>query len=187
MKNNAHLDETEEHRLKRFQDGPPAESILTLLNSIDNYFNNEIQYVLGNETYQTTLMLLGIHAAILTISEAFYDQTGLTGYKRYLEQYVDGNSDERKFSLIAERLHKWRNVLAHQWLSASGHGIGYAYEITEGWKEEDGILYINPSIYAHQYIQAFRLGGKLWDYRNQFSESELESIKMRIINKYMKK
>ena len=45
-KNNAHGGETPEQRLKRFQTNGPIETIETLLNSIDNFFNNEIYAVL---------------------------------------------------------------------------------------------------------------------------------------------
>lgn len=42
MKNNAHKIESLEYRINRFKNSSPIESISTLLNSIDNFFNNEI-------------------------------------------------------------------------------------------------------------------------------------------------
>lgn len=186
MKNNAHLGESKEARLKRFQANGPNEAILTLLNSIDNFFNNEIRYIVNQETQQTSLMLIGIHAAILTIAEAFYGKSGLKGYTRFLKDFVDQELPNQKFSTIAKELHDWRNIIAHQWLSAKGHNFGYAFTIDEGWKREDDVLYINPAIYAKQYLGAFVGGGKIWDYRDLFSTEELTQIQQRIINKFVR-
>jgi len=186
MRNNAHLEEAFEHRLKRFQSNSPGESIQTLLDSINNYFNNELRYIVEHETYQTSLLIMGIHASILTIAEAFYDQKGLSGYKLFLERFVDGKLSEQKFSEIAGEIHAWRNILAHQWMSVRGHNFGYAYEIAEGWKREDGTLYLNPRVYAQQYLDAFGLNGRIWQYRDKFSDKELEEIKQRIIEKFVK-
>ena len=81
MQNNAHQIEPFEKRLARFQNGSPIESIETLLNSIANFFNNEI--VLTPEKYQTSLLFLGIHSVALTISEIFWDINGEAGFKKY--------------------------------------------------------------------------------------------------------
>lgn len=186
-KNNAHIGETSEKRLKRFQDGSPIESIETLLNSIDNYFNNEIRATIRDLQYpQTSLLFLGIHAAILTISEAFFNDKGASGYKLFLQKYVDGTEDANQFSLIAEDIHDWRNIIAHQWLSNKGHGLSYAYGLDQGWKREDDILHINPRIYCEHYLDAFSGGGKIWRYSSDLTQHELEEIKQRIINKFVK-
>ena len=55
--------ETKEARLARFMSGPPEEAIETLLNSIANYFNNEI--ALTPDHHQTSLLFLGIFAILL--------------------------------------------------------------------------------------------------------------------------
>lgn len=186
-KNNSHLGETAERRLERFQNGSPIESIETLLNSIDNYFNNEIRDTISNLRYpQTTLMFLGIHAAILTISEVFFNDKGSSGYKLFLESYVDNKGRTDNFSLIADDIHKWRNIVAHQWLSTKGHSLAYTYDSDKGWMRENGILYINPRVYCEQYLAAFRGGGKIWLYSQYFTQDELEVIKQRIINKFVK-
>lgn len=187
MKNNAHLNESFEKRLARFENGSPVEAIETLLNSIDNFFNNEIRATIGeNQNPQTSLMFLGVHACILTISEAFFDDKGMAGYKRFLEEFIDKADDPNKFSLIAHDIHKWRNVVAHQWLSARGHQISYAYELNQGWKKEDNLLHVNPRIYCTQYLEAFMANGKIWNYSRMFTEIELEAIKRRIIDKFIK-
>lgn len=187
MKNNAHLGESQEKRLKRFQDGSPVESIETLLNSIDNYFNNEVRATIADEQYpQTSLMFLGVHAAILTISEAFFNDKSSNGYKLFLENFVDGDDEPSKFSLISEDIHAWRNIVAHQWLSTKGHSLSYAYTLEVGWRKEDDILHINPKIYCEKYLAAFKAGGRIWRYSDMFNAAELEAIKQRIITKFVR-
>lgn len=185
--NNSHLGETAKQRLKRFQDGSPIESIDTLLNSIDNYFNNEIRATVSDTQYpQTSLLFLGVHAAILTISEVFFNDKSVAGYKLFLEKYVDNENDAEKFSLIAEEMHTWRNIVAHQWLSVKGHDLAYAYDMEGGWRWEDGILYVNPKKYCELYLAAFKGGGRIWQYSQHFTQEELEVIKQRIIKKFVK-
>ncbi|GMX58530.1 MAG: hypothetical protein MCSN_1840 [Candidatus Microsyncoccus archaeolyticus] len=184
--NRAHQ-EPRDDRLARFQNNPPAEIIDTLLNSIDNYFNNEIRITVGEANYQTSLLFLGIHSVALTISEGLFDKSGLDGYKIFLETFVDEGESDLKFSSIASLLHDWRNVLAHQWLGSVGHKIGYDYRMDEGWQEREGITFINPRIYCNQYLKAFGQGGKAWNYQNLLSEDELNSAKQRLINKYIKR
>jgi|SRR3989338_705180 len=182
MENRAH-GESKEKRLLRFQNNPPVEAVDTLLNSIDNFFNNEIR--LAPDNAQTSLLFLGIHAVALTISEVFFNKTGLEGYKLFLEKFVDGKSENTRFSAIAELIHDWRNVLAHQWLGSVGHEIGYDYKMEFGWQERDGVVFINPKIYCEYYLGAFSSGGKIWGYDKIFTESELQAIKNRIIKKYL--
>ncbi|MFZ3009931.1 MAG: hypothetical protein WA030_02850 [Candidatus Microsaccharimonas sp.] len=185
MKNNTYKGESREDRLARLQKGSYVEAIETLLNSIDNYFNNEIR--LTPDNHQTSLLFMGIHASALTISEAFFDESGMTGYKHFLEEYVDGEADDRKFSEIAETIHDWRNVLAHQWLGSIGHQVGYDYDMEAGWERRDEVIFINPRIYYEQYSSAFKAGGRIWDYQKNFTEDQLDNIKLRIINKFLKK
>lgn len=184
MENRAHQGETPERRLHRLQDNHPIEAIETLLNSIDNFFNNEIRVTIAGENYQTSLLFLGIHAAALTIAEAFWGQGGPAGYKKFIEQYMDGDTEDRQFSKIADLIHKWRNVIAHQWIGSVGHEIGYDYTMTLGWRVKDGTTFINPKIYCESYLGAFSAGGKIWRYDKLFSEDEMQKIKERIIAKY---
>lgn len=118
MKNNAHM-ESKEKRIRRLKQGSPIEAIETLLNSIDNFFNNEI--ISTPNYHQTSLLFLGIHATALTISEALFGEKGENGYRIFLEKFVDGQTDNTKFSRIANILHDWRNILAHQWIGSMGH------------------------------------------------------------------
>jgi hypothetical protein len=185
MENRAHQGETKEHRLYRLQNSHPIEVIETLLNSIDNFFNNEIR--LTPENKQASLLFMGVHASALTIAEAFVDKGGPEGYAWFLETFVDGATDDTRFSLIARSIHDWRNVLAHQWIGSIGHVIGYDYAMPLGWERRDEVLFINPKIYCEKYLAAFAVGGKIWRYDTLFYLEELESIKERIVRKYQEK
>ena len=184
--NNSHM-EPKEKRLKRFQDGHPIEIIETLLNSIANYFNNEIKLTTEGENNQTILLFLGIHASALTISEVLFGKTGPAGYELFLKTFVDGNTPDTKFSDIATLIHDWRNVLAHQWLGSIGHTIGYDYTMEKGWEQRDNITFINPRIYNEHYLAAFATGGKIWQCDKLLTEAELEAANTRLIEKYKAK
>jgi hypothetical protein len=182
MQNRTHRGESKEQRLRRFQAGAPIESIETLLNSIDNYFNNEIS--LTPAAYQTSLLFLGIHAVAMTIAEAFWNSSGAAGYKKFLETFVDGVKDKR-FSDIADEIHDWRNVLAHQWIGSVGHEIEYDYDMQLGWERRGDVLAINPKIYCEQYLSAFSAGGKIWGYDKILTPEELGQASDRIVKKYV--
>lgn len=182
MKNNTY-NETKAARLKRFQENSYVESIETLINSINNYFNNELRITPDN--YQSSLLFMGVHASALTIAEVFFGESKFKGYKHFLEAYVDGDTEDKKFSEIASTIHSWRNVLAHQWIGSIGHKIAYDYEMKQGWRKQGDVIVINPRIYCEQYLDAFKAGGKIWKYRQTFSAEELEAIKTRIIKKYL--
>lgn len=184
MKNNAHI-ESKTRRLQRLTQNPPVEAIETLLNSISNFFNNEIS--LTPTYHQTSLLFLGIHAASLTISEALFDKKGEAGFRTFLKVFVDGPTEGTSFSQISNILHDWRNILAHQWIGSMGHEIEYDYQMTEGWKIDEGGIKINPRIYCDRYLAAFSAGGKIWKYNSILPESELEKAKWRIVAKYERK
>jgi len=185
MKNNAHQIEPYEKRLARFQNGSPIESIETLLNSIANFFNNEI--IIASGKFQTSLLFLGIHAVALTVSEIFWGLTGEPAYKKFLELFVDGGTENLNFSIVAKEIHTWRNILAHQWLGKEGYNIQYNYEMIQGFELKNGLLTINPKKYCDCYIKAFSAGGKIWEYIKRLNSSELNNAKQKIINKFVKK
>jgi len=184
MQNNAH-NEPKDSRLSRFENNPPAEIIDTLLNSIDNHLNNEIRATLNEKPYQTTLLFLGIHASILTISYGLYGKDDGRAYKTFLEQFVDGATPDTKFSDIAELIHDWRNVLAHQWIGSIGHSIGYDYEMALGWEVRDEVTFINPKIYAEHYLNALKSSSSLWRFDAILTTDELEAAKVRLLKKYV--
>jgi hypothetical protein len=186
--NRSHNSESQEHRLERLK-SHPVEAIETLLNSIANYFNNEIGVTPSH--YQTSLMFLGVHASALTVGEVFFANESpnsmFKDYKQFLETFVDGDTDDLKFSLIAEDIHNWRNILAHQWLGSMGHRIEYDYQLDLGWEKRDDILVINPKTYCEAYLKAFSLGGKIWKYDKIFTEEQLMQIHERIVRKFENK
>lgn len=184
MKNNAHS-EIKEHRLRRFQQNHPIEIIDTLTNSINNYFNNEIALTVKDENYQSSLLFLSIHAVALTISEGLFGKTGPDGYKLFLEKFVDGETADTKFSVIAQSIHDWRNVLAHQWIGSIGHSIGYDYMMPFGFEIRDEVLFINPKIYCEHYLKAFGTDGKIYKYREYLTVDEMEQAKNRLVKKYL--
>jgi len=184
MENRTHTEPLEK-RIKRFQNGNPVEIIETLLNSIANFFNNEIRITTEENHYQTSLLFLGIHAVALTISEGFFNKRGAEGYKIFLEKFVDGNTPDTKFSQIAKTIHNWRNILAHQWLGIGGYNIGYDYASKRGWEKRDETIFINPRIYCEHYLNAFSANGRLWDYQKMFTEEELSQIKDRLLEKFL--
>lgn len=184
MENNAHA-ETKENRLRRFQSGPPCEVVSTLLNSIATFFNNEIAITTQGNNYQSSLLFLGVHSVALTISEAFFNKSGSDGYKLFLAKFVDGNTPDTKFSTIAQSIHDWRNVIAHQWIGSIGHSIAYDYNMSSGWEQRDSILFINPKVYLEYYLKAFGSGGKIWDWEIMLTEEEKERSKNKLIAKYI--
>ncbi|MBI1862841.1 hypothetical protein HYS00_01835 [Candidatus Microgenomates bacterium] len=184
MLNTTHNIESFENRLARFQNNSPIESIETLLNSIDNYFNNEIGA--APERYQTSLLFMGIHAVTLTISEVFWGLSGESGYKKFIETFVDGKTDDTRFSTVSNKIHNWRNVLAHQWLASSGYEIQYDYKMESGFVKDEDLLIVNPKIYCEYYLAAFSAGGKIWNYEKILTGAELESAKQRIISKFVR-
>jgi hypothetical protein len=136
-------------------------------------------------------MFLGIHAAALTIGEVFFangkPDAMLKDYKQFLERFVDGDTEDTKFSLIAEDIHNWRNILAHQWLGSMGHRVEYDYQTALGWEKKDDMLVINPKIYCDSYLKAFSAGGKIWRYDTIFTADQLTEIHKRIVQKFESK
>jgi hypothetical protein len=182
--NRAHNSEPQAQRLARLQSNP-IEAIETLLYSIDNYFNNEIR--ITPDYVQTSLLFLGIHAAALTIGEVFFDNDPLNNYSDFLKIFVDGQTQDMQFSIVADEIHNWRNILAHQWLGSSGHKIEYDYSATLGWEKRGDVLVINPKIYCDKYLEAFAAGGRIWGYDAIFTPQQLTDIHVRIVNKYVRK
>lgn len=176
--------ESRDQRLQRFESGSPVEIIATLLNSIDNFFNPEIR--VAKEQGCWNLALLGVHAVALTISEGLFDRSGLAGYEVFLERFVDADDDNQAFSAIAADIHNWRNVVAHQWLSQRGHGIGFDTALVDNWERRDDVLAINPRRYVDAYLDAFGRDGKIWDWQNILTTEKSELAKQRLLQKFIR-
>jgi hypothetical protein len=133
-------------------------------------------------------MFLGIHASALTIGEVFFANSRpddrFKDYKQFLETFVDGDTDDTKFSLVAGDIHNWRNILAHQWLGSMGHKIEYDYQTSLGWERRGEMLIINPKIYCESYLKAFSAGGKIWKYNSIFTPEQIALIHQRIVEKF---
>ena len=187
MKNNAHIGETKEQRLKRFTENGPYEVIATITNSMANNFINELRTVFDNPaSYQTTLMFLGTHSIALTLANGFFNKGGEDGYKLFLENFIDGDTPDTKFSTIASEIHEWRNVLAHRWINVAGHSFSYEFDMPEGWKTEDEFLLVNPRIYLTQFLKAFGSGGRISQYEKILTTEKMwEDAKQRFISKYI--
>ncbi len=184
MRNNAHMEEKEK-RIKRFENGCPTEIISTLINSIPNFFNNEIRLTIKDDNYQTSLMFMGVHAVALTISEGLFGVRGLDGYRLFLETFMDGDTPDTKFSAIAGLVHKWRNVVAHQWLGSVGHSIGYDYTMNLGWEKRGEVTYINPRIYCEHYLKVFGSDGPIYSYDKKMTTDQLEAAHERLLRKFI--
>lgn len=178
-RNRAHND-TEEIIFKALN-GPPMFAIMLLTIATDRFFNNELSLTAKNK--QTGLLFLGIHASALTFSEALWGLGGITGYKKFLVTFMD--TREAKFSLVAEEIHNWRNVLAHQFISKSGHNIDYDYDMKSGHVRKKGDLIINPEIYLRNYLDVFN-EYKILSFFKNLSKEEQQEIKERIVKKYLK-
>lgn len=187
MKNNAHIGETKEQRLKRFTENRPYEVIATITNSMANHLMNELCTVFDNPTnYQTSLMFLGTHSIALTLAYGYFNKGGEDGYKLFLEHFIDGDTPDTKFSTVASRIHEWRNVLAHRWINVAGHSFSYDFSMTEGWKIEGEFLLVNPKIYLAYFIKTFGQGGRIYDYDKILTTAEAwEAAKQRFISKYV--
>lgn len=185
--NNAHLGETKERRLKRFQDGHPIEVIETVIQSMGSYFVNELRPVFDNPANrQTSLMFLGTHSIALTVAYGLFGKDGESGYKLFLKHFIDGDRPDTVFSTVASEIHEWRNVLSHRWINAAGHSFNYEFDMPEGWKREGEFLLVNPQIYLNQFLETFGAGGRIYRYKDVLTTDEMyEAAKKRFISKYV--
>ena len=177
--------EDKQKRLKRLSEGKPVEIIDTLLNSMQNFFMGEIGS--ASENNLLYLVILGDHAVALTISEGLFGKVGVGGYKLFLEKFVDQAKEGFNFSEIAEDIHNWRNVIAHQWLSSSGYDFGIDLDLNLGWQKRGSITYFNPKLYHEAFNKTFSGGGKIWKYADILDEKQMQEAKERLLEKYIKR
>jgi|SRR5271157_807486 len=175
--------ESYEDRLRRFQNGSPIEVIATLTNSINNFLNPEIAKAAEDGSW--SLMFMGIHAVALTVSQGFFGLTGQEGYLRFLRTFVDGEVPGADFFSIGADIHRWRNVVAHQWLSSAGYGFGFDTSLERGWQRYDDIVVVNPTKYHEGYRRAFRAESDLWRPQAILSQIQLEAAKKGLIDKFV--
>jgi hypothetical protein len=108
------------------------------------------------------------------ISENLFGLTGKEGTAFFLEHFVDGDTEELRFSLIADEIHDARNVMAHQGYSSLQHRVEYLDDtISSGWTRQGATVHINPAIYAQRFEAA--IIGHAWvrEYRRKSTEARL--------------
>src|SRR5258708_21578751 len=138
-----------EERLKRYTDNGDLEIFGWLTLHLHNSYWGEIHNAKENRLYLCVYLLT--HALIQMISENMFGLTGKNGTKFYLENFVEGEIQDTKFSLIADDIHDARNVMAHQGYSSLQHRVEYlADEIPEGWRKDANTILINPKLYAER-------------------------------------
>jgi len=111
---------------------------------------------------------------------------GKQGTQFYLENFVEGDTADTKFSSITDDIHDTRNVMAHQGYSSLQHRVEYfADEIPEGWKQDGDSILINPKLYADRFEGGFRHGTIIDKY--QQVTNEIRTIrKYQYINQWLR-
>lgn len=164
-------------RLARFQSGPPVEITLTLLNSIANFYNPEIDKAAANELW--VLTIIGIHSVALTITEGIFDKRGVDGFRFYLENFVDGKDSGLDFSQITPEIHNMRNVVAHQWLSSSMYDFALDTRISKGWDRFGTDVHLNPKLFYEAFKAGFGPRGRIWKYERLLTVADHRAAKDR--------
>lgn len=134
--------ESWEDRLRRFLSGGPEESLGNLIESIGYTVIPQLKKAAANKC--DDLLLLGAHAVMQTCCQYIYGKRGKEGTRFFLKEFVDGVTDDRRYSIISDELHDIRNTIAHQWLCRDFHNLIFDHGMPEGWKRVNGVLLINP-------------------------------------------
>jgi hypothetical protein len=171
--------EPQDKRIQRLEDGTPLEIIETLLNSIHNYYNRQIDIAVKAGAWD--LAFIGIHSVAVTVGTGLFTNSSLTAFTRFLKEFVDTDEQGYNFSEIAEELHSWRQVLVHRWLSTRGYEFGFDMEQQVGWRRVDGVVLVNPVLLHKSFNQAFMASGKIWQWQNILSDNEQQDAKMRLL------
>ena len=171
--------------IESFINSSPVNAVTLLIMSINSFLNNEIKITVDQDPPQTSLLFMGVHASILTISEILFNEKGEKGYKRFLKEFIDEGTGDRCFSQIAGEIHSWRNILVHGWLSLRGHNIEYEYKMQKGFEKRGETLYINPRVYLALYLSAFQ-EGQILKYVSKMAPEELSRAQETIRRKYLR-
>ena len=122
---------------------------------------------------------------MMIIAEKMYRKTGFSSTKFFLKTFVDGSTVDLQFSKIAKEIHEWRNTVAHQLFSKQGHDLYFDWDLAEGWKKENGILYFNPGKYVDQFLTIFNASSSLWTHWAQQPEKVQKQKKYQFIAEYL--
>jgi len=182
-----------EERLASFEEQSPQMLINRFLDSIHSYFVlRELNR--ASECGVWYLLLMGIHACILTINEkvfGFEKKEGKNGFKVYLEKFVDGEQGSLCFSRYSDDIYERRNVLAHQWFGEIGHRFAFDGTIEDGIRKENDAIILNPAKYYSHFESSFRLSGYLGkqsirNYTDNLPEEKMRQAKDRMIRSFRK-
>ncbi|MFH1312081.1 MAG: hypothetical protein ABIJ00_02535 [Candidatus Eisenbacteria bacterium] len=163
--------ESFEKRLRRFTFGMSAEIPLTMLNSYSNILVPQLRK--ASESGLIDLFVLGSHAIMQTSGQYIFAHHGEDATRFFLQAFVDGDTEERKFSWIAPEIHEMRNASAHRWSSRRVHETVIDDRIDGGWKEDSGKVVLNFRIYSKDFLGAFGPGGRIWNWEQYVSEEDL--------------
>jgi hypothetical protein len=108
-----------------------------------------------------------------TVGEYIFGMSGSSATKFYLEHFVDGDTQDQRFSEIHELLHEMRNVLAHRWMSARSYEFALDYREEKGWWRGPDGIHINPSVFFRAFKSRFPDTAPERDYRKFVSERDL--------------
>jgi hypothetical protein len=174
--------ETFENRLRRFLNTGGEEIPLTLLVWGQNTLLDQLKIV--RQHHLDDLIFLSIHAFMQTFSETVFDKAGLSAPEFFLSSFMDGTENDKQFSLIAPDIHEMRNVMAHRVFSSRTHNMAINYTMAEGWKKDQGLLHVNPEVFASQFEGALN-GGRLWKWRKFTSNEDTVRQKYRFICRWL--
>ncbi len=176
--------ETFGDRLKRYVDRPAIDTLGWMIMYLQNQPALELRRAREAKLYFCVYLLA--HSIIQTVSELMFALPGLDGTHYFLEQFADGATPDRRFSLISTHIHEIRNLIAHRAYSKRQHDTQYFIDdISEGWRREpDGTLVINPAIYSVQVENVFR-SGKLYQTFQSQPDFQLMKLKYRFIRQWL--
>jgi hypothetical protein len=140
--------ESFEERLRRWTMGADREWALTVFMMLRNTLETEVRE--ASKSHSLMLTLLGIHAVIQILTEKVFGLgkgPGTTQF--YQEQFVD--TPERKYSAIADKIHRERNDIAHQGFSIYQYSIAYDWAVN-GLEWKGSVVHLNPDHYVEDYV-----------------------------------
>ena len=111
--------ESFEKRLKRYTDQPAADTLGWMTMLLQNQHVVELRRARENKLYYCVYLMA--HSIIQTVSETMFGLTGLEGTHFFLEQFADGDGEDKKFSRVSADIHDVRNVIAHRAYSKLQH------------------------------------------------------------------
>jgi hypothetical protein len=176
--------ETLSDRLKRYVDRPVIDTLGWMTMYLQNQPAVELKRAREAKLYFCVYLLA--HSISQTVSDLMFGLVGLEGTHYFLEQFADGETADRRFSMISEDIHEIRNIIAHRAYSKRQHETQYFIDdISEGWRRDpDGTLVVNPAIYGIQIEDVFRRP-KLYQTFSSQPDLQLLKLKYRFIRQWL--